>query len=462
MSEIDDNNINIGKLNGSVNRGTVYFYTLGCRVNQYETDAVREQFIENGFSMAKCPEEADIVVVNTCTVTGEADRKSRQQIRRMGRISPQAVICAMGCGVEMTQGIVEADVICGTRDKNQLVNKVMAFLDDRTKQIEVLELSRKSLHETNEVSQTDEYHEFGSVLSPEETRAFIKVEDGCNSFCSYCIIPFARGRVCSRDEDNVIEEVKKLSLLGYHEIVLTGIHLCSYGMDRGEGIEALGRLIERTSQIDGIERIRLGSLEPLSLTKEFISSLKSIDKLCPNFHLSLQSGSDSVLKRMNRRYNTSEYADRVNMLRELFPDMMLSTDVICGFPGESDSEFEETCRFVEDMKFAKLHVFPYSVRKGTRAASMPQLSSEIAHERTAVLTAFSSIAEQNFASQFINREVEVLLEQNIHSNLTCGYTREYVKSEVSGAQGLPAGTIIRGLAVGLRDAVLQVEMKEKR
>ena len=276
----------------------VYFLTLGCRVNQYETDAARRLFLDNGHENAATPEEADVCIVNTCSVTGEADRKSSQMLRRMAKNNPKAVIVAMGCSTELKNGDVPADIVIGTREKNTVVAKVEEFLANRNGS----ELEHKTGHVRPEVSKTDVYHDFGTVLSPEGTRAFIKVEDGCNNFCTYCIIPFARGRVVSREETACVKEAEFLVENGFKEIIVSGIHLCSYGKDQGKDISALLELLKKIDSIEGLERLRLGSLEPKSMTPEFIAGLKELKHLCPHFHLSLQSGSDTVLKRMNRKY----------------------------------------------------------------------------------------------------------------------------------------------------------------
>lgn len=407
----------------------VYFYTLGCRVNQYETDAVRELFLKEGYEICDTAKDADICVINTCTVTGEADRKSRQHIRRLAKENPEAVICAMGCNVEMTDGFVEADVICGTRDKNLLVERLKAFIDEHGPKSEG---TRQIAHKVPPVSKEDTYADFGTVLSPEGTRVFVKIEDGCNNFCTYCIIPFARGRVSSRSPESILAEIEELAGKGYCEFVLTGIHICSYGKDLGKDISYLSDLIHKAALIDGVKRIRLGSLEPKTMTDEFIDFLASEPKICPHFHLSLQSGSDTVLKRMNRRYTASEYMDKVNLLREKFPDMSLTTDVICGFPGETDEEFAETEKFVRAVKLNKIHVFPYSVRKGTVAAGMAQVPKIKAKERTSVLLKRSNEAEEKFAERFVGRNIEVLCEKyNAEEGFLEGYSREYVLARIS-------------------------------
>ena len=416
----------------------VYFYTLGCRVNQYETDAVRELFIKAGYEIVSDPGSADVCVVNTCTVTGEADRKSRQQLRKMARLNPDAVICAMGCSSEMSEGMIDADVVCGTRDKHLLTEKIDTFLRSGIKREHKAELKDKT--------SMNEPADFGTVISPEMSRAYIKVEDGCNSFCSYCIIPFARGRVVSRKEEDVLSEVKAIADSGIREVCITGIHVCSYGKDRGEDIMSLYSLIHKIGQIEGIKRISLGSMEPKSVTPEFISALKTEEKLLKHFHLSLQSGSDTVLKRMNRHYTADEYYEVAKALREAFGPFSLTTDVICGFPEETEEEFAETMEFVKRAGLDKIHVFPYSVRKGTRAASMPQVPADIIKERAKKLISLSDELEKGFAKSFEGTCVEVMVEKSERTDdmfSLKGYTNEYVYAEVLSDKDHPAGTIIR-------------------
>ena len=422
----------------------VYFHTLGCRVNQYETDAVRVLFEQKGHTCVTDPAEADICVVNTCTVTREADRKSGQMLRKMARLNPGAVVVAMGCASEMKDGVLDADVVLGTRDKNLCVEKVEEFLAARAA------LAHKTPHVRPEVSKTDVYHDFGNVVSPEGCRAFMKIQDGCNKFCSYCIIPFARGRVVSRDEDNIIAEAKDLVQKGFREIIVSGIHVCSYGKDRGEDISALLRVLRKINDIEGIERIRLGSLEPMSMTPEFISGLAGISKLCPHFHLSLQSGSDTVLKRMNRDYTSAQYAEKVDLLREVFPTMSLTTDVICGFPGETDEEFAQTEAFVKKIGFTKIHVFPYSLREGTVAAKMEQVPGDISSARCRVLLDISSQAEKDFAASFTGRGSSVLVEKR-EGEYLYGYNPEYVSCRIRTDADIPAGSVVAVRVAGAFD-----------
>jgi len=415
----------------------VFFLTLGCRVNRYETDAVRAQFIERGHEPVDDPQEADCCVVNTCTVTSEADRKSRQMLRRVIRANRMAIVVAMGCASEMADGMLNADIVLGTRDKNQCVQKVEEFRNAKIHQ---------TMHTRPEVSKTDVYHDFGTVLSPEGTRAFIKIEDGCNKFCSYCIIPYARGRVASRDFDSIIKEAKALADAGYKEIVLTGIHICSYG----QNISDLTRVISTINDIEGVARIRMGSLEPMSITKDFVEDIAKIDKVCPHFHLSLQSGCDRILKLMKRDYTSEEYAQRVEWIREKFPAASVTTDIICGFPEETTRDFEESLAFAEKINFSKIHTFPYSLREGTAAARLVQIPGGIKKARTNKLLALSQTLENSFAQEQTGKKVSVLIEQN-----NSGYTENYVRAKLD--KDFAPGTIVKGTVTGADGAEIIVE-----
>ena len=426
----------------------VYFLTLGCRVNQYETDAARRLFLDNGHQNVDAPEEADVCIVNTCSVTGEADRKSNQMLRRMAKNNPSAVIVAMGCSSEISNGEVPADIVIGTREKNTVVSRVEEFVAHR----ENLKLQHMTAHTRPEVSRTDEYHDFGTVLSPEGTRAFIKIEDGCNNFCTYCIIPYARGRVVSRSEEACIKEAQFLANSGYKEIIVSGIHLCSYGKNQGKDISALLELLKKIDEIPGILRLRLGSLEPKSMTPDFINGLRSLEHLCPHFHMSLQSGSDTVLKRMNRKYTLEEYEDRVNALRAEFPDMSLTTDIITGFPEETEEEFEQTLAFAEKMKFAKIHVFPYAVREGTKAASLPQIDMSIRKARAKRLIEVSDRLSAEFASSMTGKEAEILIEKIVQRDgktAAEGYTANYIRTYAETGEGcFSRGDVVKGVITG--------------
>lgn len=425
----------------------VYFLTLGCRVNQYETDAARRLFLDNGHENVDSPEEADVCIVNTCSVTGEADRKSSQMLRRMAKNNPNAVIVAMGCASELKTGDVAADIVIGTRDKNTVVAKVEEFLANR----ENKNLAHVTSHIRPEVSKNDVYHDFGTVLSPEGTRAFIKVEDGCNNFCTYCVIPYARGRVVSRPEEACVKEAEFLVESGFKEIIVSGIHLCSYGKDQGKDITALLELLKKIDAIPGLKRLRLGSLEPKSMTPEFISGLKELRHLCPHFHLSLQSGSDTVLKRMNRKYTTEEYEDRVKALRTEFPDMSLTTDIITGFPEETEEEFEETIEYARKLKFAKIHVFPYSVREGTKAADMPQIDMSIRKARAKRLIEVSDELASEFAASMTGKEAVILIEKIEEKDgrfIAEGYTENYVRTFAEVGNGhFSRGDIVKAAVI---------------
>ena len=437
----------------------VYFLTLGCRVNQYETDAARRLFLDNGHENADSPEDADVCIVNTCSVTGEADRKSSQMLRRMAKNNPDAVIVAMGCSAELKDGEVPADIVIGTREKNTVVERVEEFFEHREKKT----LEHKTGHKRPEVSRTDVYHDFGTVLSPEGTRAFIKIEDGCNNFCTFCVIPFARGRVVSRSEEACVKEAEFLVQSGFKEIIVSGIHLCSYGKDLGKDISSLLDVLKKIDLVPGIERLRLGSLEPKSMTPEFISVLKELKHLCPHFHMSLQSGSDTVLRRMNRKYTTSEYEDRVNALRSEFPDMSLTTDIITGFPGETEEEFEETIAFAERLKFAKIHVFPYSEREGTTAASMPQMDMSIRKARAKRLIEVSDKLAAEFASSMTGREAEILVEKITEKDgqLTAeGYTANYIRTFAAlEGRNISKGELVKGVITGSENENCFIKLK---
>ena len=405
---------------------------------------MRRLFLDKGFEVTEDASEADCCVVNTCSVTGEADRKSHQMLRKMARLNPDAVVVATGCSAELADGAVDCDLIVGNREKNEIADRVLEYMKQQGKR------EHTASHVRPEVTKKDEYHDFGSVLSPEGTRAFIKVEDGCNNFCTYCAIPYARGRVASRSFESCVEEAKFLADSGYKEITVSGIHLCSYGKDRGEDIMSLLKLLQAIDTVPGVERLGLGSLEPMSMTEEFIEGLAGLKHLCPHFHLSLQSGSDTVLKRMNRRYDTEEYTERVRLLRKCFPDMSLTTDIITGFPGETEEEFEETCLFARKMAFAKIHVFPYSEREGTAAAAMPQMDMSVRKARAAKLISISDELSAEFAAGMTGKTAEVLVE-TVSDGIPEGYTANYVRTKITeGADvsEIRSGDIVKGVISG--------------
>lgn len=403
-------------------KGKVYFQTLGCKVNSYETDGVRKLFEEAGFDATQNPEDCDIFVINTCTVTGEADRKSRQMIRRARKTAPRAIIAAMGCQIEMSGNACDADVFSGTGNRALLVLKVIERFNSQSA-VTTVPLKTDEAKTVNR-----EYEEFGPVVSREGTRAFIKIEDGCDNFCSYCVIPYARGRVVSRSPEAVIEEAVGLGKAGFKEIVLTGIHICSYGKDMNDCPDLLFRLLTELNKIEPITRIRLGSIEPNSLDDRFIGELAQMKKLCPHFHISLQSGSDSVLRRMGRRYDTSQYAGVIKKLRDLFQTISLTTDIIVGFPGETASEHAESLRFCKAMGFSKIHVFPFSARKGTRAADMkPQIDAKVISERSKEFLCLSEKMFDICARRKIGDTAVVLIESVLEDGSISGYTKDYFK-----------------------------------
>ena len=403
----------------------VAFSTLGCRVNVYESEAMAEKFIREGYEVVDASEAADVYVINTCTVTNMGDKKSRQIISRARRLNENATVAVVGCYSQIAPKEVSeipgVDVVLGTRNKGDIVYYVNKARDEGKSQVHVEGvLKNKKFEELN----IEEYQD--------KTRAFLKIQDGCNRFCTYCIIPYSRGSVCSKDPKKVLEEVNKLAEHGFKEIILSGIHTASYGLDL-EGSVNLIDIIEEIEKVEGIERIRIGSIEPAFFTPEVIEKIKKFKKLCPHFHLSLQSGCDATLKRMNRRYTAKEYADSVNLLRETMPDVSITTDVIVGFPGETEEEFNETYEFLKNIKLTKTHVFKYSPRKGTKAADMQdQLDGSIKEKRSKLLIELSNKNEKEFIEKFIGKEMDALIETEVKGKdgIYEGYTRNYIKVQV--------------------------------
>ena len=388
---------------------SVAFCTLGCKVNQYETDAMEELFLKAGYEIRDFHEKADIYVINTCTVTNMADRKSRQMIHRAKRKNPEAVIVAAGCYVEAAGEAVQEDasidLIIGNNCKGQIVSMVEAFMEEHQKIVCKTDINHNCDYETMTISKVSEH-----------TRAYIKIQDGCNQFCSYCIIPYARGRVRSRKPEDIFSEVFSLAKAGYKEIVLTGIHISSYGKDFEEQ-ENLISLVEKLAVIEGIERIRFGSLEPGFITEDVVVRLAAIEKICPHFHLSLQSGCNETLKRMNRHYTAEEYEEKCKLLRRYFDRPSFTTDVIVGFPGETEEEFEQTEAFLEKIHFAEMHIFKYSPRKGTRAAVMPdQIDERIKTERSAKLLALAEKMSSDYQADCQDKVLQVLIEEKVPSD----------------------------------------------
>lgn len=396
-------------------------HNLGCKVNAYETEAMSQMLSQAGYEIVPFHEFADVYVINTCSVTNIADKKSRQMLHRARRQNPQAVIVAAGCYVQTAKEQLEqdaaVDILIGNNKKRELPKILEEYERERR---------REAVIDINAGAQP--YEELKVSRPTEHTRAFLKVQDGCNQFCSYCIIPYARGRVRSRGIEDVVSETRELARNGFQEIVLTGIHLSSYGADLGY---TLSDLIRKVHAVDGIRRIRLGSLEPGIITPDFVRELASLNKVCPHFHLSLQSGSDTVLKRMNRKYSTAEYLEKCRILREYYEHPALTTDIIVGFPGETGEEFAQTCAFVREAAFYEIHVFPYSRRSGTAAAGMPrQIPENIKAERSKELIALAAKLREAFVDWYTGRRVEVLFEEkkNREDGIYCvGFTPEYVK-----------------------------------
>lgn len=445
---------------------TAALHNLGCKVNAYETEAMQQQLEQAGYEIVPFAPGADVYVINTCSVTNIADRKSRQMLHKAKKMNPESVIVAAGCYVqtakERTGLAVEADIILGNNKKKDLVKALEEYLanraEEKTRDDEKTRDNEKAVHraegsETEEnravtdkavadkdgeswggiidINHTKEYEQLFITRAEEHTRAYIKVQDGCNQFCSYCIIPYARGRVRSRGMEDVVRELTELTKNGVREVVLTGIHLSSYGTDLGTNLLTL---IKRVHEIDGIERIRLGSLEPGIVTEEFARELSLLPKMCSHFHLSLQSGCDTVLKRMNRRYTAKEYLERCEILRKQFDNPALTTDVIVGFPGETEEEFQETVEFLKKIKFYETHIFKYSKRKGTRAADMPeQVAEQVKTERSDILSALHERNKEEFEQSWTEKNCQVLFEEKINlqgRDYFVGYTKEYIRAVV--------------------------------
>lgn len=401
----------------------VAFITLGCKVNQYETNAMAQEFIEKGYEVVEYTKKADIYVINTCTVTNMSDRKSRQMLRRVKELNENAIVVACGCYAQIVKDSLEkidnVDIILGNNEKKNIVEYVEKYIENSKKIIEV-----------EDIMQQKEFTDFGDVIYTEKTRAVVKVQDGCDRFCTYCLIPYARGRVRSRNPESIISEIRKIAKEGIKEVVITGIHIASYGKDFKNGYKLID-LLEEINRIEGIERIRLGSIEPLMITEEFMKRLVRLPKICHHFHLSLQSGCDETLKRMNRRYTTEEFRHIVNLLRENYQDVNLTTDIIVGFPGETEEEFNKTYEFLKEIKFYKMHVFKYSQRKGTKAAVMEnQVDGNIKEERSQKLIELSDRNEEEYNKNYIGKEVEVLWEEE-KDGIYKGHTKNYILAHIN-------------------------------
>lgn len=414
-------------------REKVALHNLGCKVNAYETEAMQQLLEAAGYEIVPFAPGADIYVINTCTVTNIADRKSRQMLHRAKKMNPEAIVVAAGCYVQTDQEISgkdpSIDLIIGNNKKQELVSLLEEFKRDHRKTSSVVDV----LH-------TREYEGLSIDRTEEHTRAYIKVQDGCNQFCTYCLIPYARGAIRSRKISQVVEEVERLASSGCQEVVLTGIHLSSYGLERKEDGETLLGLIQAVHEVNGIRRIRLGSLEPGIITEEFAAAVSGLPKVCPHFHLSLQSGCTATLRRMNRRYTAEEYREHCEILRRYYETPALTTDVIAGFPGETEEEFQESMKFVDDIDFYETHIFPYSQRKGTRAASMPnQLPESVKKERARELIALGIRHQKKYMEQFLGQQKEVLFEETLKINgktAWVGHTMEYLKVAVFAEESL--------------------------
>ena len=439
---------------------TVAFHTLGCKVNTYETEAMQQLMEAAGYSCVEFGERADVYIINTCSVTNIADRKSRQMLHRARKMNEDAIVVAVGCYVESAKDKIDEDlsidIIVGNNNKNEIVNIINEYLQNKKENKFIIDINKEI-----------EYEEFSISKINDHTRAFIKVQDGCNQFCSYCIIPFTRGRVRSRKMENILDEVKNLASYGYKEIVLTGIHLSSYGVDfldesYNKRMEKLTQteesdeefvnknellcLIENIADIAGIERIRIGSLEPRIIKENFIKRLSVIDKFCPHFHLSLQSGCDKTLKNMNRKYTAYEFYEGVELIRKYFNSPAITTDIIVGFPGESESDFEESRKFIEKVKFYETHIFPYSIREGTKAAKMSQIDGNEKVKRANILNEININNQKEFRDLRLGKEDEMLCEELLIKDgieYFTGYTKEYVKVAFLN-RGFKTNDIIKG------------------
>ena len=420
----------------------IAFLTLGCKVNSYETEKMKIQFETEGYEIVSFSEKADVYVVNTCTVTNIADRKSRKMLHRARRMNPDAVVVAAGCYVDSAREKGEedesVDLFIGNEDKEKMIAMVEENLEKRG----IINREKCPDHSMGEMSEKAE--------NELHTRAYIKIQNGCNQYCSYCIIPYVRGKLESRTEEDILSETKKLAAAGFHEIVLTGIHLSSFGVDRGfEKIDAnsfvklqgkyLLELLQKMAQVPGIERLRLGSLEPRIITEEFVKKLSQIPEVCPHFHLSLQSGCDATLKRMNRHYSSEEYLRGVEILRKYFKEPAITTDIIVGFPGETEEEFQTTCDFAEKVSFAQIHVFKYSRRHGTVADRMEdQVDEQIKNIRSDKLLVVEHNLEKQYQNKFINRLQKILIEEPVvveNRKYLVGYNERYVRIAVPYEEG---------------------------
>ena len=452
----------------------VALHNLGCKVNSYEIEVMQEKLEKNGYKIVPFAPGADVYIINTCTVTNIADRKSRQMLHKAKKMNPDAVVVAVGCYVQTGTETVKQDECIDLAIGNNKKKDIVSILEEFLKEKE-MDKADKTLHETTIPDINDgkqEYEEMTLTRAGEHTRAHIKIQDGCNQFCSYCIIPYARGRVRSRKEEDILNEVKGLVEAGYKEVVVTGIHLSSYGLDfikkeSGDYLQGVDirtqaynkgyllDIIEKINKIEGLERIRIGSLEPRIVTKDFAMRLKALDKLCPHFHLSLQSGCNETLKRMNRHYTAEEFKEKVEILREVFDNPAITTDVIVGFPGETEEEFEATYKFLEDICFYEMHIFKYSKRQGTVAAARKdQVDDRVKTERSNCLQEMEQMQSSAYRKSYVGKQVEALMEEEKvikGKKYQVGYTKTYVKVALPAEEDL-SNQILKGKAVELLDS----------
>lgn len=435
---------------------TVAFHSLGCKVNSYETDIMQQKFTENGFRVVPFTQKADVYVINTCTVTNIADRKSRQMLHRAKAMNPDAIVIATGCYVQTdTEGVLKdasVDIAIGNNEKSRIIEILQEYASKQKKTSSILDIMHTSEYESMMLTET-----------AERTRAYIKIQDGCNQFCTYCLIPFARGPVRSRDKKEILEEIKALAIKGYNEFVLTGIHVSSYGVTRPGHLEEnrLAELLEDINAMPEVHRIRLSSLEPRVMTEEFVQRISALKKLCPHFHLSLQSGCDETLKRMNRHYTCEEFLAGVSLLRKYFDDPAITTDVIVGFPGETDEEFDKSLKFAETVGFYEMHIFKYSKRKGTVAEKMPgQVSGVIKDARSDKMEALEREMSVAFRKRHIGKAYSILFEEEKTidgKKYYIGHTPEYIKVAAASDTDLSDKIETRTLTGFLTDDILLAE-----
>ena len=434
----------------------VALHNLGCKVNAYEVEAMQQLLEKAGYEIVPFTEGADVYLINTCTVTNIADRKSRQMLHKAKKMNPDAIVVAAGCYAQAdTEKLKEdnaVDLILGNNQKTQIVEVLEEYEKEHSKQVQVIEINH-----------TKEYEELSIEQTAEHVRAYIKVQDGCNQFCTYCIIPFARGRVRSRKIADVLREVETLASKGYKEVVLTGIHLSSYGVDFSkEERESLLSLIQVVSKVEGIQRIRLGSLEPRIITEEFLEGIVATGKVCPHFHLSLQSGCNKTLKNMNRRYSAQEYAEKCELIRKYYPAPALTTDVIVGFPMETEEDFEESYEFVKNIHFYETHIFKYSRRHGTKAAAMDgQLTEAVKTQRSEKLLELHDIRAKEYEEAMIGKTIELLLEEEIEEDgkmWYVGHSREYVRAVIEKTEAHQVNDLVEAKVTGfVTDHLLRAE-----